>query len=207
MCAQALDLDDTVLEVNATPNRGDCMSVFGIARDYAAAHERRYLQAPVQPVAAAHRSLPRAHRVRERLSGFRSRVIRGVAPGATSPAWLRERLRRVGLDSISPIVDVTNYVMMELGQPCTPTISRGSPRASAVRKAQPEERITLLERQEYELDPEFLVIADASGPIGLAGIMGGKGTAIGDRHARRAARSGALHARRGRRPRTPPRAA
>jgi len=178
---QALDLDDTVLEVNATPNRGDCMSVFGIARDYAAAHERRYLEAPVQPVAPVHRQV---FPVRiESASGcpiFCSRVIRGVRPGRTSPAWLRERLRRVGLASISPIVDVTNYVMMELGQPLHAyDLSRLS-EGITVRKARPGERITLLNDAEYPLDPEFLVIADASGPIGLAGIMGGKGTAIGE---------------------------
>ncbi|MGA2396724.1 MAG: phenylalanine--tRNA ligase subunit beta [Steroidobacteraceae bacterium] len=178
---KALDLDDTVLEVNATPNRGDCMSVFGIARDYAAAQEHRFLKAPVKPVAAAHDAL---FPVRiESASGcpiFCSRVIRGVRPDATSPAWLRERLRRVGLASISPIVDVTNYVMMDLGQPLHAyDLSRLS-QGIVVRKARPREHITLLNDAEYPLDPEFLVIADASGPIGLAGIMGGKGTAIGE---------------------------
>jgi phenylalanyl-tRNA synthetase beta chain len=178
---KALDLDDTVLEVNATPNRGDCMSVFGIARDYAAAQEHRFLEAQVQPVPAAH---PAIFPVRIESSNgcpiFCSRVIRGVRPGATSPAWLRERLRRVGLASISPIVDVTNYVMMDLGQPLHAyDLSRLS-RGITVRQARPGERITLLNDQEYLLDPDFLVIADASGPVGLAGIMGGKGTSIGD---------------------------
>jgi phenylalanyl-tRNA synthetase beta chain len=178
---KALDLDDTVLEVNATPNRGDCMSVFGIARDYAAAQEHRFLKAPVQPVPAAHHDV---FPVRiESSSGcpiFCSRVIRGVRPDATSPAWLRERLRRVGLSSISAIVDVTNYVMMDLGQPLHAyDLSRLS-QGITVRKARPGERITLLNDQEYPLDPEFVVIADASAPIGLAGIMGGKSTAIGD---------------------------
>jgi phenylalanyl-tRNA synthetase beta chain len=178
---KALDLDDTVLEVNATPNRGDCMSVFGIARDYAAAQEHRFLEAPVQPVPAAH---PDVFPVRiESSSGcpiFCSRVIRGVRPDARSPAWLRERLRRVGLSSISAIVDVTNYVMMDLGQPLHAYDLGRLSQGITVRKARPGERITLLNDQEYPLDPEFVVIADASGAIGLAGIMGGKGTAIGD---------------------------
>jgi phenylalanyl-tRNA synthetase beta chain len=178
---KALDLDDTVLEVNATPNRGDCMSVFGIARDYAAAQEHRFLEATVQPVPAAHQAV---FPVRIESSNgcpiFCSRVIRGVRPGATSPAWLRERLRRVGIAGISPIVDVTNYVMMDLGQPLHAyDLSRLS-QAITVRQARPGERITLLNDQEYLLDPDFLVIADASGPVGLAGIMGGKGTSIRD---------------------------
>jgi phenylalanyl-tRNA synthetase beta chain len=178
---KALDLDDTALEVNATPNRGDCMSVFGIARDYAAAQEHRFLKAPVKPVPAAHDThFPVRIEASSECPIFGSRVIRGVRPDATSPAWLRERLRRVGLASISPIVDVTNYVMMELGQPLHGyDLSRLS-QGITVRKARPGERITLLNDQEYPLDPEFLVIADASGAIGLAGIMGGKGTAIGD---------------------------
>ena len=114
----ALDLDDTVLEVNATPNRGDCMSVFGIARDYAAAQERRYLKYRIAPVAAEHAAVfPVEHRSAGRLSGLRLARDPRSRPAARSPAWLRERLRRIGINSISPIVDVTNYVMCELGQP------------------------------------------------------------------------------------------
>jgi phenylalanyl-tRNA synthetase beta chain len=178
---KALDLDDTVLEVNATPNRGDCMSVFGIARDYTAAHEHRYLKAPVSPVAAVHDSVfPVRIESASNCPIFGSRVIRGVRADATSPAWLRERLRRVGLASISPIVDVTNYVMMDLGQPLHAYDLARLSQGITVRQARPGEPITLLNDQAYRLDPDFLVIADASGPIGLAGIMGGKSTSIAD---------------------------
>jgi phenylalanyl-tRNA synthetase beta chain len=178
---KALDLDDIVLEVNATPNRGDCMSVFGIARDYTAAHEHRYLKAQVLPVAAVHDSVfPVRIESASDCPIFCSRVIRGVRAAAASPAWLRERLRRVGLASISPIVDVTNYVMMDLGQPLHAYDLARLSQAITVRQARPGEPITLLNDQEYRLDPDFLVIADASGPIGLAGIMGGKSTSIGD---------------------------
>ena len=114
----ALDLDDVTLEVNSTPNRGDCMSVFGIARDYAAAQERRYLTARIEAVPARGTlTFPVTIEASAGCPTFASRVIRGVKTGAASPAWLRERLRRVGINSISPIVDVTNYVMMDLGQP------------------------------------------------------------------------------------------
>ena len=180
----ALDLDDVVLEVNATPNRGDCMSVFGIARDYAAAQERRYLSARVDPVApaAARRTdtFPVALEAPAACPVFASRVIRGVRSGAASPAWLRERLRRVGLNSISPIVDVTNYVMMDLGQPMHAYDLGRLSGGIRVRAANPGERLALLDGKEYELDPDFLVIADARGAIGLAGIMGGRDTSIGE---------------------------
>jgi len=177
---EALDLDDTVLEVNATPNRGDCMSVFGIARDYAAAGARRYLKYSVKPIAAVEQTVFPVASESAACPLFASRVIRGVKPNAQSPAWLRERLRRVGINSISAIVDVTNYVMMELGQPMHAYDVAKLTQGIVVRMAKPKERITLLDDKEYELDPEFLVIADAHGAVGLAGIMGGRATAIAD---------------------------
>jgi phenylalanyl-tRNA synthetase beta chain len=177
----ALDLDDTMFEVNATPNRGDCMSVFGIARDYAAAQERRYLSYRVDAVPArSAAAFPVTLEAPAACPVFASRVIRGVKTGVSSPAWLRERLRRVGINSISPIVDVTNYVMMDLGQPMHAYDLARVEEGIRVRLAKPGERLTLLDDEEYVLDPEYLVIADARGAIGLAGIMGGRGTAIGD---------------------------
>ena len=177
----ALDLDDAVLEVNATPNRGDCMSVFGIARDYAAAQERRYLTVRIDPVPArGTAAFPVVLEAPAACPIFASRVIRGVKSAATSPAWLRERLRRVGVNSISPIVDVTNYVMMDLGQPMHAYDLARLRQGIRVRAAKSGERLTLLDDKEYQLDPDFLVIADARGAIGLAGIMGGRATAISD---------------------------
>jgi phenylalanyl-tRNA synthetase beta chain len=177
---EALDLEDFVLEVNATPNRGDCMSVFGVARDYTAASARRYLKYTVAPVAAGHQSVFPVSLDSAVCPVFASRVIRGLRPDAKSPAWLRERLRRIGINSISAIVDVTNYVMSELGQPMHAYDLAKLSRGISVRQAGSKERITLLDDKEYELDQEYLVIADASGAIGLAGIMGGRATAISD---------------------------
>jgi phenylalanyl-tRNA synthetase beta chain len=178
---EALDLDDSVLEVNATPNRGDCMSVFGIARDYSAAQQRRYLTYQGTSIAAAHDGVfPVRLNAPAACPIFASRVIRGVRASAQSPEWLRERLRRVGINSISAIVDVTNYVMMELGQPLHAYDLAKLSTGIVVRYASAKERLTLLDDNDYALDPEFLVIADANGAVGLAGIMGGRDTAISD---------------------------
>jgi phenylalanyl-tRNA synthetase beta chain len=177
---EALDLDDCVLEVNATPNRGDCMSVFGIARDYNAARRRSPIQYPKAPVAPSQEAVFPVSLESPGCPVFASRVIRGLRPDAQSPEWLRERLRRVGLNSISAIVDVTNYVMTELGQPLHAYDLAKLTQGISVRPAGIQERITLLDDKEYELDPDFLVIADAGGAIGLAGIMGGRRTAISD---------------------------
>jgi phenylalanyl-tRNA synthetase beta chain len=175
----ALDLDDWVLEVKATPNRGDCMSTFGIARDHLAARERRYLkfQTPAVPARSEAR-WPLRIDAPDACPVFAGRVIRGLRPDAQSPFWLRERLRRIGINSISAVVDVTNYVMSEIGQPMHAyDLARLSGSVGA-RFASPGERLTLLDDKDYALDADFLVIADASGPIGLAGIMGGRPTAI-----------------------------
>jgi phenylalanyl-tRNA synthetase beta chain len=178
---EALDLDDTIMEVNATPNRGDCMSVFGIARDYAAAQQRRYLTYSVAEVTPQHESVfPVALDAPAACAVFGSRIIRGVKSGIATPFWLRERLRRAGVNSISPVVDITNLVMLEMGQPLHAYDLSTLREKIKVRWAKPGEKLTLLDDQEYALDAEFLVIADAGGPIGLAGIMGGRPTAISE---------------------------
>jgi phenylalanyl-tRNA synthetase beta chain len=177
----ALDLDDTALEVNATPNRGDCMSVFGIARDYTAAQEQRYLTCVVPPVPARSAAVfPVSIEIPSEVPVFTCRVIRGVKAAAESPAWLRERLRRVGLNSISPIVDVTNYVMIGLGQPLHAYDLNRLAGGITVRMATAGERATLLDDKEYTLDADHVVITDANGVVGLGGIMGGKGSSISD---------------------------
>ena len=175
----ALDLDDAALEVNATPNRGDCMSVFGIARDFAAALERRRLEHRVDAVPARGTEVfPVRIEAPALCPVFAARVIRGIDAGASSPFWLRERLRRVGINSISVSVDVTNYVMIELGQPMHAYDLERLSGGIRVRMARPGERATLLDGKDYALEAEHLVIADERGPVGLAGIMGGRDTAI-----------------------------
>ena len=178
--ADALALDDTVLDVNLTPNRGDCMSMLGVAREVAALTGAGLLAPGAGSV-----SPRREDRFGVELepgagcARFASRVIRGVRPDAVSPLWMQERLRRAGLRPISAIVDVTNFVMLELGQPMHAYDLAQLDGAIVVRRARRGERLVLLDGREIELDASVMVIADRSKPIGLAGIMGGEHSGIG----------------------------
>jgi phenylalanyl-tRNA synthetase beta chain len=174
-----LKLDDTTLELNVTPNRGDAMSIIGVAREVAA-----LLDAPLRSPAGAAvgNVLNDAQAVRLEAATacprFVGRVIRGIDNTAPVPMWLRERLRRAGVRSISPAVDVTNYVLLELGQPMHAyDLAKVSGEISA-RLARQSESLTLLDGREVRLDADMLVIADEAGAIGAAGIMGGERTAV-----------------------------
>ena len=176
---EALLLDDTILTLNVTPNRGDVLSVLGVAREVAAIASRKLSHAPTEPVPQATRE---KFAVRlESPAGcprFASRVIQGVNPAARTPLWMRERLRRAGLRPIRPVVDVTNYVMLELGQPLHAYDLRRLRQHIEVRNARAGERLKLLDGRDIELSTDTLVIADAAGPVGLAGIMGGEKSGI-----------------------------
>ena len=174
-----LELDDTLLEVELTPNRGDCLSMLGIARDAGAMLDRE-LRTPeeVQIKPVIKDTLPVKLAAPEGCGRFLGRVIRGVDAAATTPLWMQERLRRSGIRPISPLVDVTQYVMLELGQPMhaydLPKIQKGI----VVRWAKPGEQVQLLDGREVKLDPDMLVIADHSRPLGLAGLMGGQDSSV-----------------------------
>ncbi len=181
----ALDLDDAILEVNVTPNRGDALSVLGMAREVAALSGAA-LKSPAlglsasMPAPTAARAdglsvaLPAGAGAGRLLAG----VVRGVDNARASPAWLRERLRRSGLRSISPVVDVTNFVMLELGQPMHAYDRSALQGTLRARWALPDERLQLLDGREIKLGADVLVIADEQSILGLAGIMGGHRTAI-----------------------------
>ena len=172
-----LDLDDDILELNVTPNRGDAMSVLGIAREVAA-----LTKATVRlPVGSAAETIsdrfPTKLTAPEGCSKFTSRVIRGIDNKRSSPVWMRERLRRAGLRAISPVVDITNYVMLELGQPMHAYDLGKLKGGLEARFATDGEPLTLLDGKEIKLTPDCVVIADADGPVGFGGIMGGLRTA------------------------------
>ena len=183
----ALGLDDHVLEVEITPNRPDCLSVVGIARELAALTGARFRLPTIalKESGEAARTLARVRiEAPDLCHRFTARVINGVTVGP-SPGWLRARLRAVGLRPISNVVDATNYVLWELGQPLHAydyeTVAEGT---IVVRRARAGERFTTLDGQERALDAAMLLIADPRRAIGLAGVMGGANTEVTDRTTR-----------------------
>ncbi len=171
----ALDLDDVVFEVNPTPNRGDALSVLGVAREFAALAGAA-LRPPAVPAVPARiaDTLAVVLEAPAACPKFAGRVVRGVDPTRPTPLWMRERLRRAGLRSLGPLVDVTNYVMLELGQPMHAYDLRRLTGTLRARLARPGEVLKLLDGSEIALEPGMLVIADDAAPVGLAGIMGGE---------------------------------
>ncbi len=173
--------DDPVIEIGLTPNRGDCASVHGIARDLAAAGLGFLTPRPAAPPCTGGHASP-FRWVRD-LSGKMSdacpfvagRHFSGVANG-TSPAWMCRRLEAVGLRPISALVDITNYVTLDLGRPLHVFDADRLQGNLVMRMAHKGEEISALDDNEYALDPEMTVIADDSGPIAIGGIMGGKFT-------------------------------
>ena len=176
-----LDLPDNTFDLDLTPNRGDCFSVLGIARDVAALTATALKDVSVPAVKGTiDDDQPVELVLPEGCPRFAGRVIRGIDTSAESPTWMTERLRRSGLRPIHPVVDITNYVMLELGQPLhayDATLVQGPIRP---RLAKSGERVTLLDEREVEVNTDTLVITDDSGAIGLAGIMGGLSTAVSD---------------------------
>jgi len=178
----ALGLNDTIFEVNLTPNRGDCMSVAGVAREVAALRKQPLHPPAMKPVAAQS-----TERFPVRLEGgagcpkFVSRVIRGIRPNAKSPSWMQERLRRAGLRPISAVVDITNYVMLELGQPLHAYDLDGLNGSIIVRFAKAGETLKMLDGRVVELAPDILMISDERTLLGMAGVMGGEDSGINDR--------------------------
>lgn len=177
---EALALDDTILEVNLTPNRGDCMSVLGIAREAAAIAKQPLKNPAGARVEPAHRdTFPVRLEAGAGCPKFVGRVIKAVNGSAASPFWMQERLRRAGIRPINAVVDVTNYVMLELGQPMHAYDLRTLQGGVIVRYAKAGETLQLLDGRTIELTPDVLVIADERTVLGMAGVMGGEDSGIG----------------------------
>jgi phenylalanyl-tRNA synthetase beta chain len=178
---EALLLDDTAITLKITPNRADCLCVAGIARDVAAA-------------TAAPLTLPTVHATPVTFDGVRpvrvedsaacprfvARLIDGIDARAPTPDWMKRRLLRSGLRSISAVVDITNYAMLELGQPLHAYDDRLLDGNVVVRFAREGEQLTLLNGQALDLQSDLLLVADERKPLGLAGIMGGEHSGIAD---------------------------
>ena len=174
-----LALDDSVIEIDLTPNRGDCLGVLGVAREVSALADCP-LQMPEPPKVAA--VIDETREVVIEASSacphYAGRVIRDLDPAAQTPVWMAERLRRSGVRSMGPLVDVTNYVMLELGQPMHAFDLEQLKGPLRVRLAGKEEALELLDGESVSPATDTLMIADDSGPLALAGIMGGAASAV-----------------------------
>ncbi len=177
--ADYLGLPDASIELKLTPNRADCFGVRGIAFDVAAATGSAVEPLDAVPMPALHDAvLPIELNAGADAPRFLGRVIEGVDATATTPVWMAERLRRSGVRPVSFLVDVTQYVMLELGQPMHAYDRDLLKGPLGVRKARDGEALKLLNGDEAKLDPQFLVITDADRVVGLAGIMGGDDTKV-----------------------------
>lgn len=175
----ALGLDDTLIDIDLTPNRGDCLGVRGLAREIGVLNDCPVTTPAIEPVPAVVDDVfPVTVSHPEGCPRYLGRVIRNVDVSAATPAWMVEKLRRSGLRAIDPVVDVTNYVMLELGQPMHAFDLTQLSGGIDVRLARPGERLTLLDGTDVALTPDTLLITDASGPVAMAGIMGGDKSGI-----------------------------
>jgi len=168
--------DDTVLDVEVTTNRPDCMNHFGLAREIAVLYGTPLRRPPASPAEAEEKNADAARVTIDDFEGcprFTGRVVRGVKI-APSPEWLRRRLESIGLRPINNVVDVTNFILWELGQPLHAyDFAKLAGSRLIVRRARAGERLITLDGVDRELDSEILVIADAERPVGLGGVMGG----------------------------------
>jgi phenylalanyl-tRNA synthetase beta chain len=178
---QALDLDDSLLTLKLTPNRADCLSLAGIARDVGAITASPVTPPPHAQVTST-TTTTRGVRVEAPLAcpRFCARVLDGIDARAPTPGWMKQRLERSGIRPISAVVDVTNYVMLELGQPLHAYDNAQLDGDIVVRFPREGEQLTLLNGHVLDLDASLLLVADEKKPLGLAGIMGGEHSGISD---------------------------
>ncbi len=176
-----LGLPDAVIDLDLTPNRGDCFSILGIARDVSALTGATLEEVPAASIESSSDRVQAVDLVEPQVCPtFAGQVVCDIDPSARSPLWMVERLRRAGLREIHPVVDVTNYVMLELGQPLHGYDLDKITGSIRPRSAEGGESLTLLDEKTVTLNKGTVVITDDSGVIGLAGIMGGLSTAVSD---------------------------
>ncbi|MDO9106098.1 MAG: phenylalanine--tRNA ligase subunit beta [Methylovulum sp.] len=176
-----LSLNDVIIEVDLTPNRADCLSVEGLAREVAVLNQMDWSPTKVEAVEIAHRDMLEVS-VEDTAAcpRYLGRLIKNVNTKAVTPLWMQERLRRSGLRSLGALVDVTNYVLIELGQPLHAFDADKLQGGITVRWAKMDEGLALLNGQHIKLDSNALVIADELQVLALAGIMGGLDSAVSD---------------------------
>lgn len=176
-----LTLNDSLIEIDLTPNRADCLSVEGISREVALLNRMDWKPIEVKQSETDHQNiLPISIDASASCPRYLGRLIKGIDPKAETPLWMQERLRRSGIRSLSPVVDVTNYVLIELGQPLHAFDADKLNGGIFVRSAKEGESLALLNGQTISLDSKALVIADESKAVALAGVMGGCESAVSD---------------------------
>ncbi len=173
--------DDTLIEVDLTPNRGDCLSMVGMAREIAALNHLALIEKPIAPIAPkTDKKIPIAVKDPQACPRYVARLITGIKKTATTPAWLQARLQASDIRTIHPVVDILNYVMVELGQPMHAFDADKLQGPVMVRQSVVGEKVVLLDLQEVTLQPNTLVIADSQGVQAMAGIMGADHSAVSE---------------------------
>ena len=174
-----LKLPDNIIDLDLTPNRGDCFSLLGVARDLAATTNKNIKYSfDIKNAITSDIEHPINVDNAELCPRFAAQSIINIDNKATTPLWIKEKLRKSGLRPINPIVDVTNFVMIEIGQPLHAYDLGKINGPVSPRMAKQDETLTLLDENNVALDQQTIVISDRSGPIGMAGVMGGLSTAV-----------------------------
>lgn len=175
-----LKLDDNVLDISITPNRGDCFSIRGIAREIAVINQLNVNEPKIQSIAATIADEKIVNITTEGTPRYLGRIVKNVNVKAKTPEWMEQALARSGIRTHSILVDVTNYVLLELGQPMHAFDLAKIEGTIQVRQAQPQEKLVLLNDQEVELQEDIMVIADQQKVLAIAGIMGGLDSSVTD---------------------------
>ncbi|MBF6759618.1 phenylalanine--tRNA ligase subunit beta [Acinetobacter baumannii] len=175
-----LKLDDNVIDISITPNRGDCFSIRGIAREVAVINQLQMNEPEIKSVDATITDEKKVVINTDGAPRYLGRVIKNVNVKAATPEWMEQALARSGIRTHSILVDVTNYVLMELGQPMHAFDLAKIEGTVHVRQAQPQEKLQLLNDQEVELQDDVIVIADDQKALAIAGIMGGLASSVTD---------------------------
>ena len=176
-----LQLNDNTIEISVTPNRADCLSIIGVARDVAVLNQLPLSEPAIEPVAATlNETFPIRVEAGEACPRYLGRVVKGINVKAATPLWMREKLRRCGIRSIDPVVDITNYVLLELGQPMHAFDLDRIDSAIVVRMAEEGETLTLLDGNEVKLNSDTLVIADEKQALAMGGIFGGAHSGVNE---------------------------
>ncbi len=174
-----LSLDDQCIDVDLTPDRADCLSLAGVAREVGVLNRAPVKSPQIDPVPASiDDEFPVALEAGEACPRYLCRIVRGIDARATTPDWMIEKLRRGGLRAISPVVDITNFIMLELGQPMHGFDLARLDGGIRVRMAEEGEKLSLLDGSEATLRADTLVIADQSRALAMAGIMGGEDSGV-----------------------------